>query len=42
MVLQAGLKAAYINRTQTPYPEFFAKPDAEHTSFEKLADALCS
>ena len=40
-LMQAGLKAAYINRDGTPYPGFFAQPDAEFTSFEKLADALC-
>jgi len=39
--MQAGLKAAYINRDGTPYPGFFAQPDAEFKSFEKLADALC-
>ncbi|DBA82844.1 hypothetical protein WJX77_008348 [Trebouxia sp. C0004] len=38
---EAGLKAAYINRDGTPYPGFFAQPDAEFTSFEKFADALC-
>ncbi len=40
-LMQAGLKAAYINRDGTPYPGFFAQPDAEFTSFEDLADALC-
>lgn len=39
---QAGLKAAYINRDGVPYPGFFAQPDAEFASFEKLADALCN
>ncbi len=39
--MQAGLKAAYINRGGTPYPRFFALPDAEFTSFENLANALC-
>ncbi len=39
--MQAGLKAAYINRDGTPYPRFFALPDAEFTSFENLANALC-
>ena len=39
--LQAGLKAAYINRDDTSYPIFFAQPDAEFSNFEKLADDLC-
>lgn len=39
---EAGLKAAYINRDDTPYPAFFTQPDAEYQSFEKLADALCN
>lgn len=38
---EAGLKAAYINRDGTPYPSFFARPDAEFSSFEALANALC-
>lgn len=38
--LQAGLKAAYINRSNTPFPGFFPQPDAEFTSFEHLAKAL--
>ena len=40
-ILQAGLRAAYINRDKTPYPDFFAQPDAEFASFESMADALC-
>lgn len=38
--MQAGLRAAYINRDDTPYPTFFAQPDAEYSSFEHLARAL--
>ena len=38
--MQAGLRAAYINRDDTPYPDFFAQPDAEYSSFEQMARAL--
>lgn len=39
--VNAGGIESSINRDGTPYPGFFALPDAEFTSFENLANALC-
>ncbi|KAK9823407.1 hypothetical protein WJX72_002544 [[Myrmecia] bisecta] len=38
----AGLQAAYVNRNNQPYPEFFATPDLSVQSFVELAEKLTS
>jgi 2-haloacid dehalogenase len=37
---RAGLLAGWLNRTGSPYPDFFAKPDAAAPDLRALADAL--
>jgi 2-haloacid dehalogenase len=37
---RAGLQAAWLNRNDSPYPEFFEAPDATGETLGRLADAL--
>jgi 2-haloacid dehalogenase len=37
---QAGLATAWINRTGSTYPAYFAAPDYTVASLEKLPEAL--
>jgi len=37
---RAGLRAAWLNRRNSPYPDFFAAPDARGETLAALADAL--
>lgn len=37
---RAGLRAGWLDRKQSPYPDFFQSPDATGKTLDRLADAL--